>query len=132
MIKRHLLSGAVGLLVLVASACGAGAAADKDPEPSTDSACLVGSTDCADDPSADFPIDEARDHARGVLGLGRADLTGDIRIGRIGDEPQVLTEDYQLGRLTVALDDTDGSGLRVVEVTVEMPSGPETYQLEPS
>ncbi len=43
----------------------------------------------------------------------------------------MLTDDFVVGRLTVALEDTDGSGCRVVEVIAELPNGPATYELTP-
>ena len=110
---------------MVASACGSGASANTDD----DSACLVGSTDCADDPTADFPVEEARQRATEMLGAPASELPDDVRIGRIGDESLDLTEDYQLGRLTVAL---DHDGTPVVEVTAELPDGPETLRLDQS
>ena len=79
----------------------------------------------------DFPADEAREEARGLLGMFEADLPDDVRISRRGDEQFMLTEDYVLGRATVELDD-DGSGYRVMAVTVELPDGPETFELQAS
>jgi hypothetical protein len=79
-----------------------------------------------------FPTDEAREEARGVLGMNESDLPDDVRIRRRGDEEFALTEDYVLGRVTVELDDTDGSGYRVTSLVVELPDGPETFELEAS
>lgn len=79
----------------------------------------------------EFPTEQAREEARALLGMNEADLPDDVRIARRGDEQFMLTEDYVLGRRTVELDDTDGSGHRVVAVTVELPDGPETYLLSP-
>jgi hypothetical protein len=75
-------------------------------------------------------IDETRENARGYLGMNEADLPADVRIARRGDEQFALTEDFVLGRVTVELDDTDGSGFRVVTVTVELPDGSESFDLE--
>lgn len=64
--------------------------------------------------------------AEALLGKTEAEATAaaDVRIGRRGDEQFMLTEDYVIGRNTVALED-DGSGtFRVVEVTVELTDGP--------
>jgi hypothetical protein len=45
-------------------------------------------------------------------------------VGRHGDEAMMLTEDYVIGRKTIATED-DGSGtFRVVEVTLELTDGP--------
>ena len=84
-----------------------------------------------DTPGDEFPVDQARDEAHGLLGLHEADLPSDVRIARKGAEQFALTEDYVLGRLTVELDN-DGDGFRVTSVTVELPDGPETLELTPS
>ena len=83
-----------------------------------------------DTPGDEFPVDQARDEAHGLLGLHEADLPSDVRIARKGAEQFPLTEDYVLGRLTVELDN-DGDGFRVTSVTVELPDGPETLELTP-
>lgn len=80
----------------------------------------------------EFPVEQARQEAQGLLGMNEDDLPDDVRIGRRGEEAMALTEDYRLGRQTVELDDTDGSGFRVVSVVVELPAGPETFELQPS
>jgi hypothetical protein len=119
--------------------------ADSDPgsAPTSDpagSACLVGDPDCyetgaeADDdalPDDSFSVDGARQAAHGLLGLSEDQLPDDVRIARRGLEEIALTADYVVGRLTVDLDDTDGSGYRVVDVTIELPDGPETFELTP-
>lgn len=97
--------------------------------------CPVGTVDCVDADLGDDRIDgETLDaleqQARAVLGTYQEDLPSDVRIGRIGDEHMMLTEDHVIGRLTVGLDDLDGSGLRVVDVTVELPNGSATYTLQ--
>ena len=85
-----------------------------------------------DTPGADeFDVDAAVQAADGLLGRSEDDLPADVRIARRGDEEFALTEDYVLGRLTVELDDTDGSGFRVVVATVELPDGPRTVELTP-
>ncbi len=84
-----------------------------------------------DTPGDQFPVDDARDDAHGLLGRSERDLPADVRIARIGTEQFALTEDYVLGRFTVDLDDLDGSGYRVTSVTVELPDGPETFHLTP-
>ena len=122
-----------------------------DPGPAA-GMCLEGATDCVDTPmdpdesvsspadggSADspgagedeFPSEAARERAREQLGKAQDDLEPDIRIGRVGEEQYMLTEDYVLGRITVELDD-DGSGTFVVtQATVELPDGPETFTLD--
>ena len=83
-----------------------------------------------DTPADEFPVDQARAEAHGVLGRYEADLPVDVRIARHGTEQFALTEDYVLGRFTVELDD-DGDGFRVTSVTVELPGGPETIELTP-
>ena len=83
-----------------------------------------------DTPGDEFPVDQTRDDAHGLLGRDEADLPVDVRISRKGTEQFALTEDYVLGRFTVELDD-DGDGFRVTSVTVELPAGPETFELTP-
>ncbi len=83
-----------------------------------------------DTPGDEFPVDEARNEAHGLLGRYEDDLPAEVRIGRRGSEHFALTEDYELGRFTVDLDD-DGDGYRVTSVTVELPDGPETFELTP-
>ncbi len=83
-----------------------------------------------DTPGDEFPVDQARDDAHGLLGHYETDLPPDVRIARQGAEQFALTEDYVLGRFTVELDD-DGDGFRVTAVTVELPAGPETLELTP-
>ncbi|MEZ5298902.1 MAG: hypothetical protein R2697_22260 [Ilumatobacteraceae bacterium] len=92
--------------------------------------CLAGS-DSQDDTAA--PADggdpDAVDEgaliraADALLGTNEADLPDDVRVARRGDEQFALTEDYVIGRITVDLDDTDGSGYRVVAATVELTDG---------
>lgn len=89
-----------------------------------------GSTDPGD-PGDVFPTDRARQDAQGYLGRYEDTLPDDVRVGRRGAEQMMLTEDYVLGRVTVGLDD-DGDGYRVTSVTVELPDGPETFDLHPS
>lgn len=132
---RFAIAPAMALLLL-AAACGS-AAADGNTTDTGGSAagtCLEG-TSCDDtgiDPGGDlFPVDEARQQAHGVLGMNEADLADDVRVARRGDETFMLTDDYKLGRLTAELDDLDDGGFRVVSVTVELPDGPETFELQP-
>lgn len=120
-----------------------------DDVPADGATCLVGTVDCADaDLGGDTPVleDEAdsgddrvdgelldtiEQEAHGLLGMFERDLPADVRIGRRGTEQVALTEDHVVGRLTVGLEDTDGSGLRVVDVTAELPNGTATYTLMP-
>ena len=83
-----------------------------------------------DTPGDEFPVEQTRNDAHGLLGRFEADLPADVRIARKGAEQFALTEDYVLGRFTVELDD-DGDGFRVTSVTVELPDGPETLELTP-
>jgi hypothetical protein len=83
-----------------------------------------------DTPGDQFPVEQVRNDAHGLLGRYEADVPAEVRIGRKGDEQFMLTEDYVLGRSTVELDD-DGDGYRVTSVTVELPDGPETFHLTP-
>jgi hypothetical protein len=83
-----------------------------------------------DTPGDQYPVDDARNEAQGLLGRGEGDLPADVRVARRGSEQFALTEDYVLGRSTVELDG-DGDGYRVTSVTVELPDGPETFHLTP-
>lgn len=144
---RTALVAAVLALLLVAcgddtdSSTDAGVGADPDPGSGAEPGVGVidpdepvegrpDDTGTVPDDWEDFPVEQARETAQAVLGMFEADLDGDVRIARRGDEHFMLTEDYVLGRLTVDLDD-DGHGYRVVSVTVELPDGPETYELDP-
>ncbi|MCB0968635.1 MAG: hypothetical protein KDB37_17520 [Ilumatobacter sp.] len=100
--------------------------------------CLVGSDSCDDTAApADGGDPDAVDEgafiraAEAVLGTNEAALPDDVRVARRGDEQFALTEDYVIGRITVDLDDTDGSGYRVVAATVELTDGPRTVELTP-
>ena len=147
--KRSLLLAVAAVLVLLVAACGnddvvVGPGSPGDEVPTTPS---DGSDDdmpttptdgSIDDPDIEpidegdqFPTDEAREAARGFLGMDESDLPPEVRIRRRGEEEFALTEDYVLGRVTVELDDTDGSGYRVTSLVVELPDGPETFDLEP-
>ncbi len=79
-----------------------------------------------------FPTEQVRQETQGLLGMYESDLPADVRVGRRGEEVMALTEDYKLGRRTVEMDDTDGTGFRVFSVTVELPDGPEEFTLQPS
>ena len=131
----------VATLLTLGTACGG---ADADP---ATNACLAGVADCADDPGSgmclpdvtdcvdtsteDFDVEAARARAYGLLGLYRSDVPEAVRIARIGEDELPITDDHQPGRMTVEIEDTDGSGLRVVAVVVELPAGAETYELTP-
>lgn len=114
----------------------------SEESPPAMGACLEGNGDCddtaepgtgpADGTDDEFPTEAARDEAKGLLGVNEADLSDQVRVSRRGEEQYMLTEDYVLGRFTVELDDNDGSGFRVVTVTVELPDGPETFEPQPS
>lgn len=94
--------------------------------------CLPDAVDCNDTPTFDpVALDAARNQAHGLLGVAEADVPADVRIDRRGEEYFPRTEDYVIGRLTVELDDTDGSGYRVVLVALETPDGTEAYELTP-
>lgn len=125
---------AIAGIVLVGATTFGVLSAMGDDAPETDSTCLVGTVDCNDaglggERLSDEAIDAIDQAAHGLLGRYETDLPADVRIGRRGTEVMALTEDFVVGRLTVALDDTDGSGYRVVEVTAELPNGTATYEL---
>jgi hypothetical protein len=130
-------------LALAVTACGDGATDPGDTgdpdEPVTSAPDDGDDTADGDDGTGDEPdgfgddldVDTAIQDARAVLGMAEEDLPDDVRIARRGDETFALTEDYVLGRRTVELDD-DGDGHRVTSVVVELPDGPQTFELEPS
>lgn len=148
MTRIDLLIAGVGVIATMGlAACGtADGAVPGRFEPagsSVDSAaamCSQDEPDCTDTPQLadDEPvaidetgIEQLRRDARFYLGAQKDDLNEHVRIGRIGDEHMALTDDYQVGRITVELDDLRGDGMPVVtSATVELPDGPETFQLE--
>lgn len=141
--RIHPLASVAIAISLLAGACAAADAAapprdepvDESPDASADDngdePGLGDDGSSEDDWADEFPTDAAREDARGFLGMFEADLPAEVRIARRGEETFMLTEDYALGRSTVQLDD-DGDGFRVVSVTVELPDGPETFDLEAS
>lgn len=135
-VSSRLLVVPAVVATLALAACGAdddAPVADQPDTPVTSPAAPDAPDTSPPDPGDfgdDFPTEQARDDARAVLGVDEDDLPDDVRIGRRGDETFALTEDYVLGRRTVELDETDGDGFRVTAVTVELPDGPETYDLE--
>ena len=154
MIRRTLTDLGFALLATALLAgCGAagGGAATPDPTPSpTDAAaadpgaaagmCLEGATDCVDTPQLlsdePVPIDETglqqfRKDARYYLGRPQSELNELIRVARIDDVDMAVTDDYQIGRITVELDTVnEGEEPIVTSATVEMPEGPETFTLK--
>ena len=130
--KRYVLA-VVGMALIGASTFGVMTALG-DQAPADDPAVETP----ADEPVGEVPAEsgdpdptaELEQKARAVLGMNQEDLASDVRIGRIGDEHMMLTEDHVIGRLTVGLDDLDGSGLRVTDVTVEVPGGEATFTLQ--
>lgn len=148
MIRSNLLAAAVAAMVALGLAACAGAeGADRTAADPTSGgadavadACLEGEPDCVDTPQLTerepVPIDETgieqlRRDARYYLGVPQDELPEVVRIARTGDEDVALTEDYQIGRITVELDDHDGDGTPVVtSATVELPDGPETFELD--
>lgn len=144
--SRRLVAICVGALLTCAS-CGtsgqSGEPQGGDLPPTTNQSggglCSPDVTEGCDPIPADdgdqgdvFPVEQARQEAQGLLGMYERDLPADVRIGRRGDEAMPLTDDYLLGRRTVELDDTDGTGFRVFSVTIELPAGPEVFILTPS
>lgn len=124
----------IAALALAAVTIGAvaWAAADDDGDsaaPTVENPAEPGDTSEPADPAAGFDHEAHRAAAQALLGTAQGDLSDEIRIGRVGDEYMMLTEDYVLGRMTVGVDDT-GAGPVVTDVTVEMPDGPETFELD--
>ena len=126
--RRLRLATALAASAILLGACAGVDATDLPPdEPVSATPDDADAVDPA--PADEFPTDQAREEALGLLGRHEEDLPADVRIGRRGDEDFALTEDYVLGRRTVHLND-DGSGFRVTSVTVELPDGPETFELQ--
>jgi hypothetical protein len=138
---RSMIATLAVLAVLVA-ACGAADPSEPVAAPDTvDPAaiCVEGAADCDDvevvevedtDATDGTAIDEGamiRD-AEALLGQPEEEVLErwpDVRLGRHGDEAMMLTEDYVIGRRTIATED-DGTGTyRVVEVTLELTDGPQ-------
>ena len=136
-------SGALLLVIITMSA----RALRDTPVDGENSMCPISVTDCDDTPVTDgegptpttddgqrldaAALDALEQQARGLLGRDETNLPADVRVGRRGNETMMLTEDFVQGRMTVELDDTDNSGFRVVNVTVEIPGGTLTYDLQP-
>jgi hypothetical protein len=135
----RITTAALATLAILAAACGgaadAGGAEPDQPvaSPST-GMCAEDAPDCVDtvvedDQLVDDAVDEGamiRD-AESLLGQTEDEVLEawpDVRVGRHGDEHLMLTEDYVIGRRTIATED-DGTGtFRVVEVTLELTDGP--------
>jgi hypothetical protein len=142
---RLLALAAVPLLTL--AACGDPETATPGNEPGTiDPAVTVPSTDpITTSPGAGTPelpadattvppgapdIAAAIRRAASLLGSYEADVPGDVRIARRGDEGFALTMDLVPGRLNVELDD-DGTGEYVVtSVAIETEDGSEIVTVE--
>jgi hypothetical protein len=129
MMRRTTLAATLAAFSLLAGACAGADAADLDADEPVSATPDDGTAVDPDQASDEFPSEDARQEARGLLGMHEHDLETDVRVARRGDESYMLTEDYVLGRRTVELDD-DGSGFRVMSVTVELPDGPEEFFLE--
>ena len=149
MSRSHVLfMGFTLLLAVTLAACGeavgnsaAGVRTDTDSDPGTAAgACLEGATECVDTPqlNSDEPVEidetgveQLRKDAKFYLGRPQGELNELIRVGRIDDAQVALTEDYRVGRITVELDTPDSGGEPIVtSSTVELPDGPETFELE--
>jgi|GEM_PF-2982247 len=92
--------------------------------------CEAGVPDCGLGAADEFPVEASREAARALVGTAEAELPDTVRVARRGAEQKPLTEDYVLGRLTVALDPAEDGRHVVTEVTVELPDGPETFSAE--
>ncbi len=137
---NRMTAAALFVTAVLASACGGAEAATdsgaSEPTPAL-GICLEGATDCVDmvpgeatDDGGGDAIDEGAilAEAEALLGVteDEALARSDVRLGRHGDEHLAVTDDYVIGRMTVATDD-DGTGTyHVVEVTVELTEGPHT------
>lgn len=111
------------------------APASDEPTPAptggtaTSGMCAAEMPDCVDtvtEPAKGHDA-ELRAAAKDLLGVAEDDVPAHVRIGRRGDEQFALTEDYQVGRMTVELDQDVDSIYRVTAVTVELAEGPRTF-----
>ena len=145
---NSIAAGLVLLAAVLLAACGQPANDAASGEPTTAAGdpgaaagmCMEGATDCVDTPQLNsdepVPIDETgvrqfRKDAKYYLGRPQSELTELIRVARIDDEQMALTEDYAIGRITVELDTVDkGEEPIVTSATVELPDGPETFELQ--
>jgi hypothetical protein len=135
----RITTAALAAVAILAAACGGAAdAVGTEPDQPTASPsagmCAEGTPDCVDtvvedDQMVDDAVDEGamiRD-AESLIGQTEDEVLEawpDVRVGRHGDEHLMLTEDYVIGRMTIASED-DGTGtFRVVEVTLELTDGP--------
>ena len=116
---------------------GAGSSAQPGDPGGIAGMCAEGAPNCDDTPQGTgdpMPIDETgirqfRRDAKFYLGKPKSEVPELIRIARIDDEQFALTEDYQIGRITVELDDLS-DGPIVTKSTVELPDGPESFSLK--
>ncbi len=132
---------AAGALAL--SACGDDAGAtDEQLPPAQDQGVAVGEPNGSDAPGGDAaggtrPADQEflpGERAEMLFGLTEQEAQNvalefgwTIRTGRVDGEQYMLTEDYQIDRITIELD-TEGEGEPVVTVvTIELDGGPETF-----
>lgn len=144
--RTGLVLAAATLAVGLAACAPQGAGTTAASAPAGDGAdaiagmCPQDQPDCVDTPQllSDEPvaidetgIEQFRQDAKYYLGRPQDELTELIRIARIDDEQFALTRDYRVGRITVELDDVNGDGTPIVtSSTVELPDGPETFELE--
>jgi hypothetical protein len=133
---------------LVAGAAGCGAKADVEDdasaspviqpadEPDAAGEDLTDIEPAGEDATDQDVIDQgdAEDRAEQLMGRevveaeAAAQTNGwPYRVGRIGDEPQMMTEDWVPGRVTVGIDSVGGVEI-VTEVTVEYDGGPRTFK----
>jgi hypothetical protein len=127
---------AAAVILTLAAACSSASAEDsagRDPDAPVTGVgmCAPDVPDCIDTAVGGSELDSRDadrllDDARALLGTPYDELGDDIRIGRIGDEHLALTEDYQVGRMTVEVDPDDAGVHHVTSVTVELPDGPVT------
>jgi hypothetical protein len=115
---------AVALLALGAVACGNDTDTDDPPPDPANGACLQGDTDCYETGAETDNLDErvAIANVEALLGTQEDQLPDGVRIARRGTESFPLTEDYVIGRVTVELDDIDGS-YTVTTATIELSDG---------
>lgn len=145
--RTRLVVAAAVMLGMGLAACGVpsadgatGSATNGDGSGAVAGMCAQDQPDCVDAPQlgADEPvqIDETgiqqfRRDAKFYLGREQHELNEFVRIVRIDDEQFMLTEDYRVGRISVEMDDVKADGTPIVtSATVELPDGPETFELK--
>ena len=133
----------LSIILPVVLLVGCGASDDDVERPSADAPLLPddGSDGAPDQPPEpedngdmgfdDTDRDEREAAAQSLLGAPEAEVdeSAEVRIVRRGDEESPVTMDLRPGRLSVELDEVDGT-FRVTRVVVEVPDGQDPLVVE--